>query len=92
MRGQKDACTLGLIFGDKSWRSHTAFREAGQWQASRGGASAAKPSHVLLWHKVIDAAPSCHNCSCPAVLIAVNLCTLGPAKRRSSRSDAKRDA
>ena len=42
------------------------------WQASRG--STAKPSHVVLWHKVIDAARSCHNCSCKAVLIAVNLC------------------
>ena len=72
--------------------SHPAFREAGQWQATWRRRHAAKPSHVLLWHKLIDAARSCHNCSCQAVLIAVNLCRAEALHRSSCRSDAKRGA
>ena len=26
VRGQKDACTPGLMFGDKSWRSHSSLK------------------------------------------------------------------
>ena len=70
----------------------TAFERLAQWQASVAAASTEKPSHVVLWHKLIDAARSCHNCSCQAVLIAVNLCRAEALHRSSCRSDAKRGA
>jgi len=75
VRGQKDACTPGLIFGDESWRSRADLREAGQRQASWRRRHAAKPSHVVLWHELIDAAsPVCKNAVTAAVRLLCSCC------------------
>ena len=47
-----------------------------------------KPSHVVLWHKLIDAAIPAAITAAVRLCIAVNLCQSGAARRRS---DAKRD-
>ena len=90
VRGQKDACTPGLISGQKPVA--ISSREARlEWrQASVAAASTERPSHGALWHKLIDAAiPVCKN----AVSAQLSGCAVPqPCKAARCRSDAKRDA